>query len=197
MPQIHRRYSNSEFIGRVIDRAYARRLADVRKRSTGRPFVGYRGKSDLCYAYSVDTGEFYAGYSSIAGGIYGMFGFLGEDNKHNKNLGAPETIEDRRLPSRRLDRLVAVLGESAKTDPHELGRKVANCAEACALSIALSYDEDLENLFFISFYPGDGLHRRVDSQRMPVPKSPCPNCKTWLKYAYGYWDGKLKFCNEE
>lgn len=195
MPKIHPNYSNDAFLGRVIDRADARRRADRRKGYVGRPFVSRRGTSDLCYAYSVRTGEYYAGYSSIAGGMYGMDGFLGADNEHNKNLGNPKTIEDTNLPHRRLGRLVSALGDCAKSDPGKLGRAIANCAEACALSIALSYDENLEDLVFISFFPVAGPHKQT-YRGLPHLKAPCGNCHSWLTRAFGYWENGFQFPEE-
>jgi hypothetical protein len=194
---IHDRYSNTEFISRITERAFARRRSDMDKirnnrRGSGRAFVGQRSASDLCYAYSIRSGEYYTGYSSIAGGMYGMHGFLGDEN-NNGNLGSHKTIEDKNLPGRRLNRLITAIGPSAATDPEGLDRTTANCAEACAYSIALSYDEELEDLFFVTFYREGGPGRSKGFGGGPLLKAPCRNCLLWLKNSYGYWEGECKF----
>lgn len=189
MPRIHPDYNNDDFLARLIDRAGNRRRKDVGKDSEGRAFVNYRGQSDLCYAYSVKTGEYYIGYSSISGGMYGNQGFLGNQPQ---NLGKRDKIPDRELPERRLRRLEVQMGNTATSDPRGLNRPIANCAEACAYSIALAYDELLSDLFFSSFFPGAGQHAR-DDRGAPRPKPPCGNCKTWLKGAFGYWEDGFVF----
>jgi hypothetical protein len=189
MPKIHREYDNDTFIGILIARAADRRQWEKTVGDEGHSFVEHRSRSDLCYAYSTSTDYYYVGYSSIAGGMYGNRGFLGDQRQ---NLGVSGKITDRELPQRRLDRLVVGL-PSATQDPQHLGRPVANCAEACAYSIALSYDERLGDLFFISFYPSEGDHQRSGPRGGPLAKPPCGNCKTWLSAAFGYWEDGCKF----
>lgn len=187
MSQIHPKYDNETFISRIISRAVNRRINEEKKTGGRRSFIGYRSQSDLCYAYSVESGNYYVGYSSISGGMFGNKGFLGEQEQ---NLGNPKKVTDADLPARRLARLELAMEGRARTDPMNLHRSIANCAEACAYSIAISYGEQIENLFFVSFY-------RIKNNRSLIKngesrlKPPCQNCKTWLGEAHGYWEGGI------
>jgi hypothetical protein len=106
----------------------------------------------------------YVGYSGGAGGM--------------SERGGTFRIDKQAL--RRISRL-----EDAGINPKNkslMNRPRCHCAEAAALSIAVSYGETLESLMFFAFDTEGKLMR------------PCSNCLSWLSGAAGYWDDYIK-CN--
>lgn len=154
---------------KIISRAKDRRENDKIISTTPRkdvPDPGYRPLAMLCYAYSITSEEFYVGYSGTAGGM-----------KDPSCFSADKYQKDRRI-----DRFHSVVGSSLVGETPKFDRTFYNCAEACALTIALSYDEKINDLVFIS----------INKEGVPVP--PCRNCQIWLEragcHAYWGWTGK-------
>lgn len=168
-------YENEELFYLACE-AMARdqRESDLRKSTKGRPHVMYRGKSDMCLAYSTVDHHFYIGYSAVAGGIVGNHDYY--NNKFDPDQ-----------PGRRFDRIRRIVGVTDPLDRGRENRPIVNCAEACALSIAVSWDQKVQNLVFVTFYPSEGDHRRLTSTGGPLPKDPCGNCLSWLVIARGYF----------
>ena len=151
--------------GRDFLRHVQRDHAKERRRRDG---WGSRSQGDMCYAYSRKTGDYYVGYSGSAGGIM--------DGEQQVNTDQSD---------RRVGRLVGAVREIEWVNPvHAKSgryRAPANCAEASALSIALSWDQELQDLFFVSFFKADGNHREGVEL-----KGPCELCLKWIEGALGY-----------
>ena len=182
-----RSYNTEEkYIKHLIERANQRTQDDKTKSSTDRPHVTYRGDADLCYAYSTRDEYYYIGYSGSAGGINPDRNWPNKDEEQVDRRMERLKHEMERLKDERI---------APSTDPNNLRRPICNCAEACALSIANSYNQHLRDLVFVTFYPRSGQAKRVDRWGWPIPKNPCRNCQTWLRDAAGYYnDGTIK-CN--
>jgi hypothetical protein len=149
-----------DFLQELKQRAQERRRADLKKKGGGRPAPEERRRRMLTYACSTSSKNDYVGYSGPAGGMNG------------KNYGKSYTQEQ--LNGRRLRLQQA--GVNPTADPAQLGRPTCNCGEAAALSIALSYGEDVGKLMFFSFHSNGSLI------------APCENCMTWVKEkSAGYW----------
>jgi hypothetical protein len=97
-----------------------------------------------------------------------------------------ETL-DTEMAYRRLKRLSEYIsGAASSSSSNPLRRPLANCAEANAVSIALAYEERLDRLFLMAFFPDAGPYAK-HSQNLPLPKPPCENCQTWIGMTYGFW----------
>lgn len=175
--------SEADFLNYVKNRVANRQLrhGDILKgrERPEKPDFEYEPRADICYAYSKRDDYFYVGFSGSAGGM----------SKQGR-------ITNTRQARDRLDRLDTTL-----QSPHlgrALPRPVCNCAEACALSIAISYQQSLSDLFFITFYPRVGPDSRLDRKGLPQTKQPCPNCASWVKWAAGYCQEDGRFvCNKK
>ncbi|WEJ74258.1 hypothetical protein [Pseudomonas sp. PSE14] len=176
--KIGRFQSEEEFSVEVMKQAIGQRLSDRQKSEKGRPSVKFRKQSDMCLAYSISDDHFYIGYSAISGGIIGGKGA-------RKKVYA--NFEDPDQPNRRFQRIRNFVGISEPLQVGVLNRPIINCAEACALSIAISWEQSGLNLVFVTFYPEAGDGASVGSKGEPVPKPPCENCQTWMKQSFGYW----------
>ncbi|MBB3238739.1 hypothetical protein FHW68_000211 [Pseudomonas sp. Tn43] len=174
---IHSDYSDEQFIAHVIDIAAQQRAEDPAKEQTNdRGNVWVRAYADLCIAYSRDSGVYYFGYNGEAGGI----------TRLDKQKKQHETL-DTEMAYRRLHRLSEYIASPAiSSGDNPLRRPLANCAEANAVSIALAYDERVDRLFLMAFYPDDGPYKKHHNY-LPHLKPPCSNCQTWIGMTYGYW----------
>lgn len=180
-----------EFMEEVVDRARARRKRDAEDYSPRQmtdtsvegmgsaPFPGKRGHSDLCYAYSPRSGDFYVGYSSYSGGM--TYRVPKSGGYRTVSFGRDTTQSERR--ERRFEQEVG----SVTSGP--IDRPLCNCAEACAVSIAASWGESLPDLVFITFYP-------LEKSKGGL-KDPCENCQTWIKKSKSYWMGDKFHCRDD
>jgi hypothetical protein len=167
------------FLNACLIRAADQRKSDINKSEKGRPHVTFRGKSDMCLAYSTIDHNFYIGYSAIAGGIVG-------NHDYYRNKSDPDQ------PSRRFERIRSLVHVSDPLDKGVISRPIVNCAEACALSIAVSWGQEIQNLVFVTYYPCDGKFARTTQDGYPVQKDPCDNCLGWLRNSRGYaWRGDV------
>ncbi len=177
-------YASDEkgYLDLMKDLARKRRREDFDKGAepeggfTGRPDVGYRGMADMCFAFSDADSIFYIGYSGGAGGMF----------QRGRQIRSSQS-------QRRIRRL-SDGGINPLSDPANLRRPTCNCAEASAFSIAQAYDQKLEDLSFITFYPGSGQDRRGSGD---TPKAPCPNCMKWIVRSGGYYDGSKFVCTRK
>lgn len=170
----------ASFIEEIQSRAKIRRQTDPSKRTISdvRPDAGYRNRATMCYAANIRTGELAVGYSGGAGGMV----------ERGHRLGTPQAL-------RNLDRLERLDlqnhdGSTGQMDFGQNGRSInrpyCNCAEARAVSIAVSWGDQPTDLILIAFGPPSekeyGLSTIVN---------PCPNCQEWvLKACAGYVDSK-------
>jgi hypothetical protein len=176
------------FLNGVKERAQARRDRDGPQRFESfrggepgsAPAPGKRAEADLCYAFSVKDGRFYVGYSGYSGGMtYRIPG--SDDEYHDVTLGR-ETTQSARRQERFRQEVDELLNDVQLKD-----RPFCNCAEACAVSIAKSWNQSLEDLVFVTFY------RRRKSDRSDDLKTPCENCMKWITAARSYCDKDGEF----
>ncbi len=111
------------------------------------PDVTYRCKSMLCYAYSVRTNEFYVGYSGTAGGMA----------RYDRPVDTDQS-------DRRAERIGFVTEHRSVID----GQRVEGCAEPCALSIAVSWGENPNDLILVAYHTSGRI------------ENPCSNCQQWI-----------------
>jgi hypothetical protein len=176
--------STGRFLDHVKKRVAERRYRDGPVRDSSfrggepgsSPAPEKRGGADLCYAYNPKDGEFYVGYSGYSGGMTYQVPRTGTHKE--VTLSGSTSQSERR--QERFEREVDI-GKGS------LARPSCNCAEACALSIANSWNDDgvLKDLVFVTFYPENVKGGRV--------KAPCDNCMKWIKAARAYCNDSEKF----
>lgn len=150
-------------LSQLQDRADDRRERDKEDKRPfkdepgGVPDVGYRCNATMCYATNRNTGARYVGYSGTSGGMA----------RYDKAIDSDQS-------DRRYDRIKPYISgcESVSRD-----KRMEGCAEAAALSIALSHGESIGDLVFTSFLPGGS-----------TIVNPCQNCMQWMYQAYGYYN---------
>ena len=131
----------------------------------GSAIYGERANSRLCVAYSVMDGSTYVGYSGRGGNFPGA-GIVRKSD--------PEKRLDSKINERR-ERIRFNI-QFPEGDPANLQRAIEKCAEASALSTALTYGVVCQELIFVTFSP-NGLVADL-----------CSNCRTWVPgQAWGYY----------
>lgn len=170
---IHERYSNEEFISRLIDMANQIRAVD--RNSPHDKEAQRRLRSDLSIAYSLDTHFYYFGYNGAAGEMTSLY----------NNIYHTSEDEITYLRISLLNKYIHNPVTNQNSNP--IKRPKISCAEADALSKALVFGESLDRLFFVAFYPDTGDYARKTENSLPHIKPPCQNCTTWISGAYGYW----------
>ncbi len=145
--------NEEELTDEVEERARKRRKFDEDKETIFdvRPDAGYRGKATMVYAMNAKTGCVSVGYSGGAGGMSGHGGKIINTDQSTRRI-------------RRLDTLGLGPFENGTLN---LKRPRCNCAEAAAVSIALSWGEDPSDLIIFPFFRGKAV---------PL----CENCQTWV-----------------
>jgi hypothetical protein len=178
--------SPMDYLAFLRERAVKRRKEDAAREGVElndpkRPGAQWRIYSTLSYAVTFG-GKRYAGYSGTPGGMSHQ---KSEEDKSNVFMETDQA-------KRRLDRLQGI-DPSKSFDPKKIGvpglsgssRPYCRCAEAAALSIAISKGETVDNLVFCAF-----TSPKYDDKPDCV-FSPCPNCSMWLnRFAGGYFTRK-------
>lgn len=167
-----------DFVCAAQSTARAQREADrarAARSGGGAGDTGTREALDLCLAYSVKDGYFYVGYSGMAGSIV---------YRRRRVVPARALAGALERSPGRLHSTQAT-ADAPVDDLADLRHALAHCAEACALAVAMAWQQKLADLAFVIF---------ATEQAGGLPKAPCPSCLAWLPGAHAYHAGEqLRF----